>query len=190
MKSAILAGALLLTTSLQVAAETPSFNFVDVGYVSNLGGDDEFDGFEIKGNFEISENLYLNAGYTNLSDDNSGPFDVDAEILTAGLGYKTNISEVSTIFAAADYLRVKVNAGGFGSNSESGYQVGVGVRSNVSESLELRAAGYYRDIVDDDTFVQVGAVYKLAANTGVFLDIESDFDDTRYGVGVRFLFGN
>jgi len=189
MKSAILSGAILVAASFQVAAETPSFNFVDIGYVSNLGGNDEFDGFEIKGNLEISDNLYLNAGYTNLSDNSIAAFDVDAEILTAGLGYKTNISEVSTVFAEVDYLRVKVDVGGFGSDSESGYQAGFGVRSNVSENLELKAAGYYRDIVDGDTLFQVGAVYRLASNTGAFLDIESDFDDTRYSVGVRFLFG-
>jgi len=195
MKSTIVSGAILLAAPFQALAETPSFNFVEAGYVSNIGDgpgfvDTDFDGFEIRGNLDINENIYINLAYTNLNDNSLSLSPVNSELLTVGLGHKTNISEVSTLFVEADLLKQRSDRGQLGDFFNNGYQVGFGVRSNVTESVEIRAAGYYRDLFTNNTFFQLGAVYKLTARSGVYLDVESDFDNSRYSVGVRFLFDN
>jgi hypothetical protein len=185
LKKISLAGALLGFVALPAMAETPTFNFVQVGYVSNLSGSSDYDGFEIKGNLEISDTLYMNAGFTKTNASVSFG-DLDIDVITLGLGYKTNISAVSTLFAEADYLVVDNDFNGFG--SDNGYQVGFGIRSYVLGSVELKAAAYYRDINSSDTFLQVGAAYDFTEAAGVYLDIESDFDDTGFGIGLRFSF--
>jgi hypothetical protein len=85
-------------------ADTPTFGFVEGGYVSNLGGPVDFDGFEIKGNMEISDNLYMTAGLTK-TDVDTAFFDLDIDVVSLGLGYKTDISDVSTLFAEAAYVK-------------------------------------------------------------------------------------
>jgi hypothetical protein len=50
------------------------------------------------------------------------------------------------------------------------------------------AAGYYQDVQGSDTFLQVGAAYNFTDTAGVYLDIESDFDDSSFSLGVRLSF--
>ena len=176
MNIKLLSGVLVLALSMQAQAESPSFNFVELGYVSSFGAPVDFDGWEIKGNLEITDSIYMNAGYGN----------VDVDLITLGLGYKTNISDTSTLFAEIDYLRVDNSFSGFGSTD--GYQVGFGIRSNTWSRVELKAAAYYRDINGSDSFLQFGTAYRFTDSAGVYLDIESDFDDSAYSLGVRFMF--
>jgi len=176
MKIRLLSVVLVSVLSTQALAETPSFNFIEVGYVSSFGVPVDFDGFEIKGNFEITDSIYMNAGYGN----------ADADLIILGLGYKTNISNISTLFAELDYLRVDNSFSGSGATG--GYQIGFGIRSNTWDKLELKAAAYYRDIKGSDSFFQFGTAYRLTDSAGVYLDIETDFDKSAYSLGVRFLF--
>jgi hypothetical protein len=185
MEKLFLLGAALSLGSLQAMADTPSFSFVEGGYVSNLGGSVDFDGFEIKGNMEINDDLYMSASYTKTSFDNSF-LDLDIDLVTLGLGYKTDISDVSTLFAEADYVKFDSSFNGFG--SQDGYQLGFGIRSNILGDIELKAAGYYQDVQGSDSFLQVGAAYNFTEAAAVYLDIDSDFDDSRFSLGVRFYF--
>ncbi len=188
MKKTIIASALLSVLSVGAMAETPSFNFVDAGYVSNLGGDFDFDGFEIQGNFELNDNFYINAGYTTITSDISFIGDIDSDVLELGLGYKTAISDNMVFFTQLDFVDIDVDVSGFGSGSENGYQLGFGVRNNLSEKLELKAAINYFDVGGSDTFLELGAIYKLTDSAGIYFDVDTDFDDSSYGLGVRFSF--
>lgn len=184
MKMPLLSIAVLSIVPIQAMADTPTFDFVELGLVGNLGGSPDFDGFEIKGNLTLNDRIYMNAAYANT--DINRPFgDIATDIITLGLGYRTDITNVSTLFTEVDYLRV--DSSRFG--SEDGYQVGFGVRTNVSRNVELKAAGYFRDVQGSDTFVQLGAVYNLTSAVGFYVDVESNFDDTAYSLGVRYSFG-
>jgi len=185
MKKFILVGAALSLGSLQAMAETPSFNFIEGGYVSNLGGSFDFDGFEIRGNMEIGDNLYMSGSYSRTNVDNP-IFDLDIDLVSLGLGYKTDISDLSTLFAEADYLKFDSGFNGFG--SQDGYQLGVGIRSNVLGDVELKAAGYYQDVRGSDSFLQVGAAYNFTETAAGYLNIDSDFDDSSFSIGLRFNF--
>jgi len=185
MKRVILASTLTAIGALPAMAATPTFDYVQVGYISDLSGSSDYDGFEIKGNLEISDDFYMNAGFTRTRA-NASIFDLDLDVITLGLGYKSNISDVSTLFAQVDYLNADANFNGF--NADDGYQLGFGVRSNVLDNVELKAAGYYRDLQSSDAFLQLGTVYRFSTAAGIYLDIESDFDETGFNIGLRFSF--
>ena len=187
MKKAILSSAILSVLSFGAMAETPSFNYVDFGYVCDLSSDQSFDGFDLKGNFELNDNLYINAGYRSIDFDIAG-FDVNGDVKLIGLGYKKAFSPDSVFYSELDYVKAKARAGGLGSGSENGYQVGFGVRSMLSSNFEVRAGVNYIDVVDSDTFMILGGVYSLSDDLGLYFDIESDFDDSTYSTGVRFSF--
>ncbi len=185
MKKLILVGVTLSLASFQAMADTPSFSFVEGGYVSNLGGSFDFDGFEIKGTMEISDNLYMSGSYTKTNID-SPLFDLDIDLVALGLGYKTDISDVSTLFAEADYVKFDSSFNGFG--AQDGYRLAAGIRSNVLGDVELKAVGYYQDVRGSDSFLQVGAAYNFSESAAAYLNIDSDFDDSSFSLGVRFYF--
>lgn len=185
MNKIFLSGLALTALSAQAVADTPSFDFVEAGFIGNISGPASFNGFEIKGKLTITDSVYFNGGYTNADFDGSlGRGDTD--ILTLGLGYKTDISDFSVLFAQADYVRADNSINGFGSGN--GYQVGFGIRSNRWNKVELKAAGFYRDLDGTATFFQFGTAYNFTDVAGAYLDIETDFDDSSFGVGFRYSF--
>jgi opacity protein-like surface antigen len=187
MKKTIISSAILSVLSFGAMAETPSFNYVDFGYVSDFSSDESFDGFEFRGNFEINDNFYVSAGIRQLDVDLFG-IDADADFNTIGFGYKKAITSNSVFYTQLDYVNTKATVSGFGSNSDNGYQVGFGMRSNLSSNFEVKAGVNYIDAADSNTYMVLGGVYSLSDNVGLYFDIESDFDDSNYSTGVRFSF--
>lgn len=195
MNKKIIVTGILSVLSFGVMAETPSFNNVKIGYTSELGGD-SIDGFEVQGEFELSEAFYINAEYTDLSFEDI--IKVDFQVYTIGLGYKQDISKYSTLFGEINYVNVdskaRFNEGDINiseSFSQDGYEVQFGIRSIVSESFELNAAVVYVDYDDDDDgdfYTAFGGIYKFSENFGVYADLETDFSDENYAVGIRYQF--
>jgi len=187
MKKTIICGAILSTLSFGAFAETPSFNYVDLGYVSNLGGSNDFDGYDLKGNFEVSDHFYVNAGYRSINQDFFFFF-FDGSVKVLGLGYKTDLNSTTAFYSELDAVKIKANANGFGSASDNGYQIGFGTRSNITNQLELQVGVNYSNVADTNTTLLVGGVYQLNKSAGLYFDIETDFDDSLYSTGVRFSF--
>ncbi len=187
MKKAIISSAILSVISFGAMAETPSFNYVDIGYVSDLNSDQDFDGYDLKGNLELNDNFYVNAGFRSIDLDIFGA-DVNGDIKMLGLGYKKEISSASTFYSELNAVKIKAGVNGFGSGSENGYQVGFGVRSNLSSNFEVRAGVNYIDVDGSDTYMILNGVYSLSDSVALYFDLESDFDDSTYSTGVRFRF--
>ena len=105
--------------------------------------------------------------------------------LTAGVGFKNDFSDTSSFFAEIDFARFDTNGGG----SDSGYEMTFGVRSNITEKLELKGAIEYLDINDDDTtYLVLGAAYNFTDRLAVYSDYKNESDSDRFSVGVRFRF--
>jgi hypothetical protein len=181
--------AILSIFSFAAQAESPSFNFVEVGYTDGLDSD-SFDGFEVNANFELNESYYLNANYMNSNETDGGAkFDLTGYVF--GFGYKNNFSKSSTFFTQFDYVKVEADMSfsGFSySDSENGLQVSAGVRSIVSENLELSAALKYIDVEESDTLAKFGAVYNFTDQAGLYFNIDTDFHDGNYALGLRVSF--
>jgi opacity protein-like surface antigen len=191
--SRYLAGAFALFLALPAMAESPSYNFVSLGYQSvdlDAGGgiDVDGDGWALGGSFEIGENMFGFVSYADTGFD----FNIDLTQIQAGLGWQTDVSETTNFFARAAYVKAEIDAPGFGSEDESGYGVGIGVRSNVTDLIELYAEIAYVDLGSgaDSTAFGGGIFFNLTEDFALGLGASTDDDVTSFGATARYYFGN
>ncbi len=192
MKRTIIAGIAGLL-SFNASAAAPSWDFIKAGYVQidiEEAGDFEPKGFELQGFKAIGENFYLTGSYSQLSEDEYD-VEVDLDSLSIGGGYRYGITQSTDVFTEItyEYENVEVDYGYFSDDEDdNGFGVAVGVRSMVTDSLELRGAVRYIDIVEDDTELEFGADYFFSPQfalgaTYVFAD-----DADLLGISVRYNF--
>lgn len=184
------AGALLVMMSAPALAEQPSYDFFQLTW-QTVELDDSFidvdgDGFGLSGSFEVGQDWHIIAGYSDIGLD----FGVDLKEFGIGAGYHTEIAPNTSLFANLLWVNFDVSASGFGSADESGLGASVGIRSNVTDKVELAGSISYVDLGDgaDGTSFGVGAWYHF---TDAFsLGVVGDFDDdvTALGLGGRFYF--
>lgn len=183
MSVRILASVILLAvfTSFNVNAASHNaadngikYNFVEFRFVDVKGGD----GIEFGGSYRINEQFYAIASVQDL-DDNAGG---NTEILEFGGGY---IIPRENIDFAAEFAILDAD---FPASSESGFALAAGGRTNYSAEIELRAFVRHVDIVDSDTFIELGADYYLQNNLslGITIDVASDSD--AFSFGARYYF--
>ncbi len=144
--------------SLPVYADTPTYNFMNGGFqrvdLDGNGIDVDGDGFAIGGAFEVADNWHIVGGYSSTEFD----FGVDLNQLKVGVGYHTDISDVTNFFVDALFVDAEVDTGGFGSVDENGFGLAIGLRSNLSDTLELEGSITHVDLGDADgtTFAAAG----------------------------------
>jgi len=171
-----------------------SYNFVEIGYVDAELDDGvpgfsfDGDGFGIGGSFEVGENWFVAANYSTLGFD----FGIDLDQFSVGGGYYFGMSERTDLVATLSYLSAEISASGFGSDNADGYGVSIGVRSMLTDNVELNGSIGYSDLGDgaDGTAFSAGALYSFTDNFALGFDIGIDEDVTLYGLGGRFYFGN
>ncbi len=184
MKKTIIIGAICSAFSLTAVADTPSFNYVNLGYVTNI----DFNGFGIKGNVELNDSFYINAEYQSIDSLLFG-FSVKNDFKALGIGYKKDISSDTTFFTEFNGVRVKSGVNGFGSSNEKGYQAVLGVRSNVNSNFEVITAVNYLNVVGGgNTSLQLGGLYKFNKSAGWYFNVDTDFSGSSYNTGIRFTF--
>ena len=190
--SRYLAGIFALLLALPAMAQSPSYTFVQAGYQEvdfDLGGGADFDGdgWGLGGSVEFGGNYFGYVSYSDIGLD----FSVDLTQLQLGLGWFTEISQTTSVFARVGYIEAEVDAPGFGSEDESGYGVGVGIRSNVTDLIELYGEIAYSDLGDgaDTTAFGGGIFFNITDMFAVGLGASTDDDVTSYGANVRLYFG-
>lgn len=165
-------------------AESPSFDLVELGYVDNEG----FTGYSLDGSIELSENFYITATYTDVSDDEASVVDLNFSSLEAGVGVKYNFSSNSVVYSELKYLDAEAEVGSFRDN-EDGAILSLGVRSMVANTTELFGEVSHNNLIATSTSVVLGARQYFTDNLGVFAKIgRDDFDSEMYSVGVSVRF--
>jgi hypothetical protein len=161
-----------LSTTFNAYAENHDngikYNFAEIRLVDVDGGD----GIEFGGSYRINQQFYAALSFQTLD---LGPFDLDVLEISGGYIYPHK-----KIDFAFEVGLIDADASG---SSESGFSLAAGGRSYVTPEVELRAYVRHVDVVNSDTFIELGGDYFLGENLslGVTLELNSDPDTLTFG---------
>ncbi len=212
---AVLSAASLLAAGTAAAAE-PQWNYGQIGWIQSDGFDDgggEGDGFKVDGSIGFLENFHFQLSYEDGTYDNSPDVDWDGYRATLGFHQAISSSGNTQFIANINYLDIDFDedgAEGFSGNTD-GYGLGFGLRSMISENVELEGMinwtkGNYdvdNSSIDEDytdTSLVVGGRYHWlpSLSTGLTLTVNASTsnDSESLGTGdsalidVRYSFGS
>lgn len=183
----MLATLLAATTAF---AQQPSYNYINAAWmtVDLDAGVTDVDGNELSigGAFEINDNWHIVADYASTDLD----FGFDIDLLEIGAGYHYDVSSNASFFAELLYLQTDASANGFGSLDESGIGGRIGLRSNVTDRVELAGSISYLDLGNglDGTRFDGAAWYSISREFSVGLVTTLEDDLTAFGIGGRVYF--
>ncbi len=180
--------AAVLALPLTAMADGLSYRFLEADYVMvEADGGGEADGFAIGGSYLFTPQLYATAGYSSLSPD--GASDVDISSFSAALGFRHPLTTTIDANLEAGFVSAEVDAGSLGSEDDTGYSLGAGLRAMVASQLELNGGVSYVKIFDEgDTSLGLGAVFSFTPQLALVAGADFADDANSYNVGGRFMF--
>ena len=182
----------LMLSSATAMAEGPSYSYIQASYQEvdiDVGGgfDVDGDGFGVAGSVAINDSWFIFAGYSSFDFESV----VDLTEWSIGAGWNSALSEKTDWFVSAAYIDAEIDGPGlFGSASDSGFGVSIGIRSMLNPRLELAGSVSYADLGDgaDGTSVGAGLWYTVTGNLALGVGFDAGDDTTSYGVGIRLYF--
>ncbi|MCG7533154.1 porin family protein [Psychrobium sp. MM17-31] len=167
MKKLLLGSALLLAFSQVSANEGPKWDSLTVAYQDvDLAGID-VSGFSFSGSKLVNDNVFV-FGNLSMNSDTIGGVDFDLDTTSLGLGYRHGFSAQTDFFGTLSYEKIETEVSGRGlseSADGNGYGLSVGVRSMVTDKVELLGSIGYLDIEDDsEGEFTLGASYHFTDN--------------------------
>lgn len=161
MRKSTTALALLIaagTFSTAVLANGPAWRYVEGGYTS-LDGDGglDADGAFIGGKYQINPNVYLNGEFTFVEEGSA-----DINLLTLGGGYIVPLNTTTDAYAGINFERVDTDG-----YDDNGYSLAAGVRSMVTDVVEVTGELGYYDVSDGDITFKVGGNYYISPELSV-----------------------
>lgn len=174
----LLAVVTLSGISSSAMAASPDWRFVEGGYTNADIGRGDFDGIDVGGVYLLENNVYVTGEYKMLDDSGT-----DLDMTTVGLGYRMPLNATTDAYFGANFERIDVE-----SYDDNGYSVNAGVRSMVSEQVELLGQIGYYDVDDGDVTVKVGANYYVSPRWAVGASYEKidDLDITQLNARYTF----
>ena len=161
--------AICLLPAVSLASPPPDeirYTFVDLGFaVGQLEvGNLDIDTTEgvLGGSVAVHPNIALagSVGLGTIETSDLGPVpDIDTTSVSLGVVPHFPIAENVDIVVPVSYLWLEADAGSnFGSDDDSGYGIGLGIRALVNPSVELTVGLQHVDIGDDDEQSVSGSV--------------------------------
>lgn len=200
MKKTLIAIA-LIGTSTSVLAESPNWDKIQASYIETdietpIDNDITMDGYAVSGSLSLNESMFILANFDSVGDE-SDFGDVDLDSTNAGLGFNHGLTESTDIFATVTYEKLQLTGSvddlGSESFDESGYGAGVGIRSMVTDFLELSVKADYLDIDDENAMrydasaffhltenLSLGVGYKLYELDEIDQDVDTMSASVRY----------
>ena len=194
MRKTLLSLAVASLSCLPVASQAAeiSYSFVEAAYVNTDVDDfdETLDGFALGGSFEVVENVFLYASYSDQSTDLFGA-DVDVTGYSIGGGYALPLSDTLDVVGTIGYVSSEFEAsyeGESGSFDDDGYELGIALKALPMEQLELSGGITYVDLSDsgDDTALGIGARWYFVPQFAVGALASFTDDSNSYGLSVRW----
>lgn len=186
-------GLTLLLVSGAALADSPEWDTAYVSYLnSNVDvgfADESFNGFGLGGSLSFSSDWLLVADLKSVSED-FGNSSLDLRTTSVGGGYRFSMSESTDLYGTATLETLAVDAGSDDS-SETGFGVGIGIRSMLTPAIEFDAKVDYLKIDSQTvTRARAGADYFINQNMSLGLGYElyspSDVDLDINTLSARF----
>ncbi len=187
----------LLLAAPATQAEDVSYNYVDAAY-ARVDIDDyneDADGFLLRAAIEITDNVFVFGGYSDLSVDLRG-FDVflsetiDLREYDFGVGYAWPVGYASSLYGKLSYVSTEAEFFG-GSVDDDGYGLALGLRTRPAMNVELEGYVDYVDLSDLGDETSFGAAARFFVTPQFALGAEVVFSDdaTSFGGGFRWHWG-
>lgn len=169
------------TLSFPALADTPDWRYVEGGYTKIDFDDDESfepDGFNVPSRYLLNSNIFLNGEYNRVEE---GSFDLD--LLTLGAGYRMPINSTTDAYFTANFEQLDADA-----TDENGYSINAGLRSMVTEQIELNGEIGYYDVFDGEATIKIGANYYVTPQWAFGASYKSVDDLDILQVNARYAF--
>jgi hypothetical protein len=172
------------------AADDLSYSYLDPAYVTTDidNFDEEVDGFALRGSLEVTDQVFVFAGYSDQSTSVFGE-DLDFQSMSIGGGYVWPVSQRADLYGRLGYVEQEVEYAGFSADAD-GFLLGMGLRSRVGGEFELEGAINYVDLSrsGDSTSLFGAGRWYFTQTFAAGLEAEVGDDATTYGLGVRWSF--
>jgi len=192
--TSVLLATSLLTANVALAETAPSWDLVQISYASlEIDEADELDftGFNLSGSKLINENVFVLASYTALSDSYEG-VDLNVDTYAIGVGYRYGLNNTTDIYGSVSFQGAELKASDNGESDsidDTGYGLAVGIRSMVTDQVELSAAISYVSIdSESDTAFSAAAFYNINDQFSVGAGFSTSSDASGYNLTARYSF--
>ncbi len=156
-----------------------NYNYIEGGY-SNYNVKEVSSAFSAGGSYGVTENVNIIGSYSKANFDTNSSVDTSLNQYSVGAGYHMPIAPQTDILADVSYLNMEAEASTNGiafSASKGGYGLGVGVRHQLTDSVEANARVAYMSIDNtSDTAVSVGGRYNINKAMSAGLDLTTVTD--------------
>ena len=149
---------------------------------------DGSDGGGFGGSVELNENVYLIGSFAHQESDLeiNGEAVAESDRIDIGIGYHTPLSESTDFVISATYIEVESEFLGTESDDD-GYSLNGGVRSMVSDTVELNGGiTHISDGDDSETGIFLGAAFNVSDSIALIVNYVNIDSDDAIGLGVRF----
>jgi hypothetical protein len=190
-------GCALLLAPLALRADGVSYNYLDAAYASVDIDDfsEDADGFLLRAAIELTDNVFVFGGYSDLSIDLTD-FDifltetVDLREYDFGLGYAWPVGNASSMYGKVSYVSVEAESFGV-SADDDGYGLAFGLRTRPATNVELEGYVDYVDLSDlgDETSFGAAARFFFTPQFALGAEVVFGEDSTSYGAGLRWHWG-
>ena len=152
------------------------------GGLANVDGD----GLGVGGSYEIADNFFIGGSYEDFDLD----FNISGDWLEFGGGYFHELSPDLDFVATLSFVDVELSSP-FGSADDDALALGGGIRTQLSDTIQLDAMLEYYDFDegDSDTSLEIRGRYYINPEFAVQLKMNLGSDFETIAIGVRGEFG-
>jgi len=172
--------AAMANPSIAQAGSGPSYNYIGGGFIPKQAS--SVDGFGIDGSIAVHENFHVAADFVRAKD---SPVTLRRARVTGG--YRMPLNSRTDFVTRLGWVFAQGSVSGLGSNTRDGALGRIGVRSMMSQSLELNTFLTYNDI-RAKTSIDIGGVYHIMPRFGVTAGYSYSSGLQIANVGFRFQF--
>jgi hypothetical protein len=179
---AVIGGLALAAAPLAAMAEGMSYSYVEADYVDvDIDDAPSGDGFGVRGSVSFADNGFAFAEYVDASVDV-----VDIENISVGVGGHYPLASNLDAVGRVGYTEFDLSVPGFGSLSDDGYLLSLGLRGQMSQ-FEAEGNVIYTDLSDggDETEFEIAGRWNFTDMFSAGVAYRSGDDVNIFLVGVR-----